>query len=63
MGGAYSKFGVDLPFDPEHSLVTSPVYPPLVLATIRLTLGFYYLVTFIFWLSWESVHSPVDVQQ
>ena len=63
MGGAYSKFGVDVPFDPELSLVTSPVYSPFVLSTIRLILGFYYLVTFIFWFSWESVHSPVDVDQ
>ena len=63
MGGAYSKFGVDVPFDPQLSLVTSPVYSPFVLATIRLLLGFYYLVFFIFWFSWESVHSPVDVHQ
>ena len=63
MGSAYSKFGVDVPFDPELSLVTSPVYSPFVLATVRLLLGFYYLVTFIFWFSWESVHSPIDVDR
>lgn len=63
MGSMYSKFGVDVPFDPELSLVTSPVYSPFVLASIRLLIGFYYLVLFIFWFSWESVHSPVDVQQ
>lgn len=63
MGGFYSKFGVDFPFDLEASLVTSPVCSPFLLATIRLLLGFYYLVFFIFWLSWESVHSPINVQQ
>jgi hypothetical protein len=63
MGSTYSKFGVDVPFDPELSLVTSPVYSPSLLAIIRLLVGTYYLVTFIFWFSWESVHSPVDVNQ
>ncbi|KAF9782469.1 hypothetical protein BJ322DRAFT_1076237 [Thelephora terrestris] len=63
MDGVYSKFGVGVPFDPELSLVTSPVYSPFLLATIRLLFGFYYLLTFIFWFSWESVHSPVDVDQ
>ena len=63
MGSAYSKFGVDDPFDPELSLVTSPVFSPFLLGFIRLLLGFYYLVTFIVWFSWESVHSPIDVDQ
>ena len=63
MGGAYSKFGVDVPFDPQYSLVSSPAYPPLVLATVRLLFGFYYLVYFIFKFSWDSVHSPTDLDR
>jgi len=63
MGGAYSKFGVGVPFDPEYSLVTSPIYTPLVLAFIRLLYGFYYLVYFIFKLSWDSVYFPQDFEE
>jgi len=63
MGSAYSKFGVDVPFDPQYSLVTSPVYTPSLLASIRLLFGFYYLVSFIFKFSWDSVHSPEDLEQ
>lgn len=63
MGGVYSKFGIDVPFDPGHSLVTSPVYTPLLLACFRLLFGFYYLVCFIVKFSWDSVNSPVDNEQ
>lgn len=63
MGGAYSKFGVHAPFDPQYSLVTSPIYPPLVLALLRLLFGFYYLVYFIFKLSWDSVHFRKDFKE
>ena len=63
MGGVYSKFGVDVPFDPQYSLVTSPVYPPHTLAALRLLFGFYYLVYFIFKLSWDSVHFPQDLKE
>jgi len=63
MGGLYSKFGVAVPFDPQYTLVTSPVFPPLALAALRLLLGFYYLVYFIFKFSWDSVHFPQDLKQ
>ena len=63
MGSAYSKFGVDVPFDPEYSLVTSPVCTPRVLAFARLLCGFYYLVYFIFKLSWDSIHFPQDLKE
>lgn len=63
MGGAYSKFGVDVPFDPQYSLVTSPVCSPSVLAFVRLLCGFYYLVYFIFTLSWDSAHFPTDLKE
>lgn len=63
MGTMHSKFGLDVPFDPKYSLVTSPICSPLVLAFLRLLFGFYYLVYFIFILSWDSVHFPQDLQQ
>ena len=63
MGGVYSKFGVDAPFDPGYSLVTSPICSPLVLAFLRLILGFYYLVYFIFKFCWDSIHFPQDLEE
>jgi hypothetical protein len=63
MGSVYPKFGVGAPFDPDYSLVTSPIYSPLVLAFLRLLYGFYYLVYFIFKLSWDSVHFPQDLKE
>ena len=63
MGSAYSKFGVNVPFDPEYSLVTSPVCTPFVLALARLLCGFYYLVYFIFKLSWDSIYFPQDLEE
>lgn len=63
MGSTYSKFGVGVPFDPEYSLVTSPIFAPPVLASLRLLFGFYYIVYFIFKLSWDSVHIPQDLNE
>jgi hypothetical protein len=63
MDSAYAKLAVGVPFDPDHSLVTSPVYTPLLLALLRLLFGFYYLVCFIVKLSWDSVNSRVDNEQ
>jgi len=63
MASVYSKFGVNVPFDPEYSLVTSPIYSPLLLAFLRLLFGFYYLVYFIFKFSWDSVHIPQDLKE
>jgi len=47
--------GVSTPFDSEHTLVTSPVVSPLVLAIIRICLAFYTLFTILFVLVWEKV--------
>ncbi|KAI0831778.1 hypothetical protein BC628DRAFT_1310907 [Trametes gibbosa] len=55
--GFYSRFGVSAPFDPKHDLVTSPVFSPLVLAIIRLTLGSYALFVVLFHLIWEGVRT------
>ena len=63
MGSVYSKFGVGVPFDPDYSLVTSPVCSPRVLAFLRLLYGFYYLVYFIFTFSWDSVYFPQDLKE
>jgi len=53
----------DVPFDPQHSLVTSPIYAPLLLASIRLLFGFYYVVYFIFKFSWDSIHFPQNLKE
>ncbi|KII83926.1 hypothetical protein PLICRDRAFT_46698 [Plicaturopsis crispa FD-325 SS-3] len=45
---SYATFGVSVPFDPEHRLVTSPVFSPLVLALTRLLLALYALCTSIY---------------
>jgi len=63
MASVYSKFGVDVPFDLEYSLVTSPICSPLVLAFLRLLFAFYYLVYFIFKFCWDSIHFPQDLEQ
>jgi len=51
----YQRLGVDAPFDPQHKLVTSPAFSPVVLALIRLSLAFYTLFTALFILIWEAV--------
>ncbi|TRM69990.1 hypothetical protein BD626DRAFT_390487 [Schizophyllum amplum] len=62
MVALYRFFGVAGPvFDPTHDYVTSPLFSPLVLAALRLLLGFYTLVTLIFQLAWEGFHSPADL--
>ncbi|KAI0373345.1 hypothetical protein BV20DRAFT_938448 [Pilatotrama ljubarskyi] len=53
--GFYSRMGVGAPFDPNHDLVTSPVFSPLVLAAIRLALGSYALFVLLFHLIWDAV--------
>ena len=53
--GFYARLGVSEPFDPDHKLVTSPVFSPLVLAIVRLGLGFYGLFVLLFHLIWEAV--------
>ncbi|SPO30109.1 uncharacterized protein UTRI_05948 [Ustilago trichophora] len=41
----YHYLGVDTPFDPQHRLVTSYILPPWALATFRLLIAIYMLVT------------------
>ena len=62
MGGQkmYQRMGVHAPFDPQHRLVTSAVFPPIVLALIRSTLALYTLVSIVFSLAWKSVRFPGD---
>jgi hypothetical protein len=51
----YQRVGVHAPFDPQHKLVTSAVFSPLVLALIRSTLAIYTLVSIVFSLAWKGV--------
>ena len=55
--GFYARFGVGAPFDPNHDLVTSPVFSPLVLAIIRLALGSYAIFVVLFHLIWDGVRA------
>jgi hypothetical protein len=55
MPGLYPRLGVNSPFDPSCTLVTSPFFSPLVLACIRLSFAFYTLFALIFVLVWEVV--------
>ncbi|KAL1696125.1 hypothetical protein GGG16DRAFT_121423 [Schizophyllum commune] len=62
MVAVHRFFGVEEPvFDPAHGYVTSPLFSPVVLASIRLLLGFYALVTLIFELAWDGTHFPQDL--
>lgn len=58
--GIYAVLGVDTPFDPHFSLVTSPVVPPLVLAGLRLALALYATVFVLFRLIYEGVRYHSD---
>ncbi|KAI0747665.1 hypothetical protein C8Q80DRAFT_1167970 [Daedaleopsis nitida] len=51
----YPRLGVSSPFDARHDFVTSPVFSPLVLALVRLTLGTYALVVLLYHLIYEAV--------
>ncbi|RPD59105.1 hypothetical protein L226DRAFT_99274 [Lentinus tigrinus ALCF2SS1-7] len=53
--GFYPRLGVTSPFDAHHDLVTSPVFSPLVLALLRLTLATYALFVALYQLIWEAV--------
>ncbi|KAF9446710.1 hypothetical protein P691DRAFT_708055 [Macrolepiota fuliginosa MF-IS2] len=50
-----SSLGVSDPFDPDHRLVTSPLYSPRTLALQRLVLAIYGCTTLIVSLVYESV--------
>ncbi|KAF8058529.1 hypothetical protein FPV67DRAFT_507543 [Lyophyllum atratum] len=51
----YPRLGVEQPFDPAHKHVTSPFVSPRALASVRLLLATYTLVTLLFTLIWEAV--------
>ncbi|KAI0781329.1 hypothetical protein BD413DRAFT_600712 [Trametes elegans] len=55
--GLYARFGVDAPFDPQHTLVTSPILSPRVLAATRLALGLYALGALLARLVWGALHA------
>jgi hypothetical protein len=46
---------LDGPFDGRHQLVTSPFFSARVLATLRLAVAFYTLVTLVFSIVWGAV--------
>ncbi|KAI3602248.1 hypothetical protein WG66_002437 [Moniliophthora roreri] len=48
-------FGAPSPFDPQHTLVTSPFFSSAVLACIRFSVAVYTLVTLVFLIIWDSV--------
>ena len=53
--GFYKAVGVQSPFDPTCTLVTSHVFSPGVLAGIRTALAVYSLVALVFNVVWQSV--------
>lgn len=50
----YERLGVSSDFDSTNSLVTSSILQPLTLAIVRLTFGFYSLVSIVIGLAWQS---------
>jgi len=53
--GVYDFFGVDRPFDPNCTLVTSNVLSPMVLGVFRLVFAIYSLVTLIVVMSFDGI--------
>lgn len=49
----YPLVGVQTPFDPTHTLVTSPLIGPLSLAAIRILFGLFTLIKLILTLVWN----------
>ena len=54
-GGVYAFLGLSSPFDPNCTFVTSPVFPPFLLAAVRLLIAFYALFVVLFSLIWGAV--------
>lgn len=54
-GGVYAFLGVSSPFDPDCTFVTSPVFPPLLLAAFRLAIALYALFVVLFAIIWGAV--------
>jgi len=53
--GIYDFFGVDKPFDPSCTLVTSNVFSPAVLVVFRLLIAVYTLVTLIVVMCFDGI--------
>lgn len=51
----YKKLGVDSPFDPSQTFVTSAIFSPYVLASLRLLIAFYTLFVSIYVLAYSAV--------
>lgn len=56
----YATLGVPSPFDTSFSLVTSPVFSPLVLGVIRLTLAIYATAFILGKIIYEGIHFKSD---
>ncbi|KAI0073957.1 hypothetical protein K474DRAFT_1602419 [Panus rudis PR-1116 ss-1] len=54
-GGLFPLLGLNTPFDQDNRFVSSPVFPPPVLAALRLIVAFYALFVVLFAIIWESV--------
>jgi len=55
---SWPPLGVSSEFDVDHKLVSSPVFPPLLLAFLRLLFGVYTLTVLVTSLAYDSVHDP-----
>ena len=58
--GIYATLAVPDPFDVNFSLVTSPVFSPVVLAIVRLTLAFYGTAFIITRLVYDGIKTHSD---
>ena len=56
-------FGASQPFDPTHRYTTSWIFPPLVLAIIRILLSIYAFTTLFFIFGWDGVHHRQDLDR
>lgn len=59
-GSIYGYLGVDSPFDPSFSLVTSPILSPAALAGLRLFIAFYATVFVLVRLIYEGIRYHSD---
>ena len=50
----YPLIGVQTPFDPTNTLVTSPLFGPRSLTAIRILFGLFTLITLIVTLVWKA---------
>lgn len=55
--------GAQQPFDPSHRYTTSWIFPPLLLAAIRILLSIYVFTTLFFYLGWNGEHHRHDLDR